>query len=1053
MNFCNFAKIIIARNSKETQKTTETTAETTTIRIPVFNNNVTVAKRYDFYQNVMNKYPKMYLTSMAFASNLPRLQKYITESKFWKNGNRNGEKRQFIENFNLQSWNKLSEREKHMHRLIDCIKCEAHNPTISSMHSSVSDITQNIIKKTNELAEEIQNLHAARLVDGAEQLVKMIEPIMEKTFKTSMKKTVSTQYNLTEKVPSEKKQREKIKSTKESSEKIAKIISNNDGEVASFLASGSSFSQRNRDRMNTYFETTQAARLRAACKTQKLKAGVQKPKKHVGKLENYFFDRDGFKKFIEALPSGSKVSWRNLGIRFQVRNKSGLRPSNAGQVLMEAAKSLGINVSKFNTEKRISGRDYAQRIRRARHKLLYKKVSIPASQPTRKLHTEIRRRLNNQEIYVGEMIAPKTYRRNHITSSGNLEEVDVVVHGRKIPLERIRRQMNLDQGLLIRWRKDDYENLDEETILERLSKLKIPVPSEPMSALDELMKVEHTRNMKVWHDHSDILNHSYVSFMISALYDPAVFLTDEEYKERYPDRPPVDVQSAVEKPYLYILGQSKATDVDQLSYTSTRLEDINSLHQPTYFKGTAIYDVLRVFSGDGPARQFEAGHQRGGNFSCLCGISVKEHQNLECALRFHPPTLSERMKILKSGVHWKKYSERNINPLCNLKKEALTDELEARGVDTYGKSVAEMKEKLVEILHGIQRPPALLSSDIHSLSLSRYEIPPCEPLHDLSNIVQNLITELPTHIEDNKVQVDFEKFANATIGDKNQLKGSDARLFAVKLAKFAHQKFTENGISKEILLLCTSLVEMISICYSHHHQRTPKTILRLYNQSFLFSVLCKTVIGTPKKMTTRKFYGCHFHSMTVHAPQTFRIFCLRSLIPEQEERSFGDMRRISLNTSSRQCGKIIDNAIVRFNAQQQNDRGDNYRRQESAISQQARLLPTGEDTRFPVEMLRTRSYLFQTHCERIADFLQEGLGIWWSMDGDNIVFHDGPMHQDQLLCSQHFRTDTVADSIKILDNCWSKCVSAFEKGDILLPLLKVKIFDGSKPKIIRNESK
>lgn len=303
--------------------------------------------------------------------------------------------------------------------------------------------------------------------------------------------------------------------------------------------------------MNIYFETTQAARLRAACKTQKLKAGVQKPKEHVGKLENHFFDRDGFKKFIEALPSGSKISWRNLGIRFQVRNKSGLRPSNAGQVFMEAAKSLGINVSKFNTEKRISGRDYAQRIRRARHKLLYKKVSVPASQPTRKLHTEIRRRLNNQEISVGEMIAPKTYRRNHITSSGNLEETDVVVHGRKIPLERIRRQMNLDQGLLFRWRKDDYENLDEETILERLSKLNIPVPSEPMSAHDELMKVEHTRNLKVWHDHSDILNHSYVSFMISALYDPAVFLTDEEYKERYPDRPPVDVQSARETIPIY----------------------------------------------------------------------------------------------------------------------------------------------------------------------------------------------------------------------------------------------------------------------------------------------------------------------------------------------------------------------------------------------------------------------------------------------------------------------------------------------------------------------
>lgn len=65
---------------------------------------------------------------------------------------------------------------------------------------------------------------------------------------------------------------------------------------------------------------------------------------------------------------------------------------------------------------------------------MYQKVSIPASQPTQKLHTEIRRRLNNQEIYVGELIAPKTYRRNHITSSGDLEETEVTVHGRKIPL-------------------------------------------------------------------------------------------------------------------------------------------------------------------------------------------------------------------------------------------------------------------------------------------------------------------------------------------------------------------------------------------------------------------------------------------------------------------------------------------------------------------------------------------------------------------------------------------------------------------------------------------
>lgn len=61
--------------------------------------------------------------------------------------------------------------------------------------------------------------------------------------------------------------------------------------------------------------------------------------------------------------------------------------------------------------------------------------------------------------------------------------------------------------------------------------------------------------------------------------------------------------------------------------------------------------------------------------------------------------------------------------------------------------------------------------------------------------------------------------------------------------------------------------------------------MRLYNPCFMFSFLCKTIIENPQKMTARKFYGCHFHCMIVHAPQTHRIFCLRSLVQELEERS------------------------------------------------------------------------------------------------------------------------------------------------------------------------
>jgi hypothetical protein len=69
---------------------------------------------------------------------------------------------------------------------------------------------------------------------------------------------------------------------------------------------------------------------------------------------------------------------------------------------------------------------------------------------------------------------------------------------------------------------------------------------------DKLQELQSEFKLKMWHDHSDILNHSYVSFM-TFLYDPINFLTDEEYHSTYPEKP-VNVQSVVERPKLYIFG-------------------------------------------------------------------------------------------------------------------------------------------------------------------------------------------------------------------------------------------------------------------------------------------------------------------------------------------------------------------------------------------------------------------------------------------------------------------------------------------------------------------
>lgn len=43
-------------------------------------------------------------------------------------------------------------------------------------------------------------------------------------------------------------------------------------------------------------------------------------------------------------------------------------------------------------------------------------------------------------------IAPKTYQKNHVIYSGNLEKTYAVVHRRKIPIKRIRCLMSLDKA-------------------------------------------------------------------------------------------------------------------------------------------------------------------------------------------------------------------------------------------------------------------------------------------------------------------------------------------------------------------------------------------------------------------------------------------------------------------------------------------------------------------------------------------------------------------------------------------------------------------------------
>jgi len=489
--------------------------------------------------------------------------------------------------------------------------------------------------------------------------------------------------------------------------------------------------------------------------------------------------------------------------------------------------------------------------------------------------------------------------------------------------------------------------------------------------------------------------------------------------------------------------------VDQSAYNSTRVEDLQEILNPISLEdGTFFNDNLRIFSGDGPARQFEAGQQRGGHFPCLCGVHANNHTNLECCYSTRPLSLEDRRHIVLAGTAAEKMKHGIINPFKNLKKNEILQELDARQI-YVDESTSKMKleEIFHEELHGIARLPALMADTLtksaDELNIGTYEVMSCEPLHDITNIVQNILTELPHHIEDQNVKKEYESFSANTLGDKNQLKGSDARLIAIKLAKFTSSNYQNGKISNNIFHLVNALVDIIAICYSQYDKRTPKQILRLYNQTFLFALLCKTVMSNPKKMTSRRFFGSHFHSLTTHAPEIERIICLRSILTEKEERTFGDLRAISEKTTNRQATGIVDNAVIRFNTQQHMQTKDSFRIQESSIQKQASLLPEQDNTIFSSAWIKQRPSLMQAHFQRIADFLLPGENIWWRWIDDDIEFLDGPSeaeYRDEGPTLHHFRSTTLKEERMLLDTIWRECIALSKSKKISIPLPKIKIF-------------
>ena len=526
---------------------------------------------------------------------------------------------------------------------------------------------------------------------------------------------------------------------------------------------------------------------------------------------------------------------------------------------------------------------------------------------------------------------------------------------------------------------------------------------------------------------------------MSCIYDPAFYYSPLEV-------PGVDVQSIVERPELHILGRSSSSLEDQASFNQCSLDCIKELAAPiSTSTGVPVKDFLRFFHGDGPAQQYEAGNSVGGRYPCVgCGVESTSIHTLEHAFKCRTRTLKERQEFILNGNAWR---NGGINIFEKLKVGQLRKELGTRDIPTKGMKKPEMEESFKSIRQGITNIPPLLqpnpTADLETIQLHRYEIAPCEPLHDLKGHFANIIDETEHLLSGNALNA-FKQIKAASL-DKTTLRCSDYRRAMILM----YLKLQEFNIDQAITEIFQTGVHISHLLYTHEYNRKPSAVLALHNTTFLHGLLCSQVFQKPVTMTTCKMFGRFFHSLTAHSPILFRIISTRSINTENEERIFGQAKAITKATSCNRPNEVITNILLRVQMEQAaHDVMDD--RDESQVKKLSKAVGPRPNSVFSNALMVQFEAQYQAHLERISDFLLPGEGVWWKHVAQGVEFLDG---EDEEMNTRiepklmHYRGQSLPDVELYLEQKWEECICS----GITVPASSVKYYTPPEPEQIPPE--
>jgi len=250
--------------------------------------------------------------------------------------------------------------------------------------------------------------------------------------------------------------------------------------------------------------------------------------------------------------------------------------------------------------------------------------------------------------------------------------------------------------------------------------------------------------------------------------------------------------------------------------------------------------------------------------------------------------------------------------------------------------------------------------------------------YDLKGHIYHVIKELP-YLLSSPAKDQIKQVIETTL-PKQQV--SCANL-TVTLVKVCLKLLKCQNVDEKVKMLITTLVKITEVLYLRDSSRTPRSVLQLYNATWLHNELCCELIPEPREHTKTCFYGVYLHNLIVHSPQQYEIVCLRSTNAESQERLFSQAKHISLRATNRKPETVLPTILLSMQAREKvTATKQHLQKQESIVTTAASRLPRYKRTKVSREFIQQRQPSWQAHLYRISPYLVHGEGVWWKNEQD-----------------------------------------------------------------------